>query len=163
MVVCVSNYLIEFCLIFRTYYIFMIKIPFGLTFSDGDDWETFCQSCLKIKPQNHHYNSVPADDGGDYGLDGFNSLGDVYQCSCPEKEYTDKEVYGHQRKKITDDFKKLNIYKDKIRKMLNGVKIKTWHFTTPVVKSKYLIIHCNKNEIKALGLDFIDKDFKNSN
>jgi hypothetical protein len=142
----------------------MINLPqIGLTFTDGDEWEEFCQSCLKIKHQHNNFKSVPADDGdGDCGLDGFNSIGDAYQCYCPEKEYTDKELYEHQRDKVTTDIQKLYDYKVKLKKILNGNKIKTWHFTTPLLKSKQLIHHCNTKEklVKSWNLDFIDDDFQ---
>jgi len=141
----------------------MIKLPnIGLTFTDGDEWEDFCQSCLKIKHQHQNFKPVPADSGGDYGLDGFNTDGDAYQCYCPEKEYTDADLYKHQRKKVTDDIQKLYDYRDKIKKILNGVKIKRWYFTTPVWKSKDLILHCNTKEnlVKSWGLDFIDDNFQ---
>lgn len=141
----------------------MIKLPeIGLTFNNGDEWEAFCQSCLKIKHQHHNFKSVPANSGGDYGLDGYNSIGDAYQCYCPEKEYTDKELYEHQRDKITTDIQKLFDYQVKIRKILNGSKIKTWHFTTPEIKSKELLLHCNikENLVKGWDLDFIDDDFE---
>lgn len=141
----------------------MIRLPnIGLTFSDGDEWEDFCQCCLKIKHQHQNFKSVPADSGGDYGLDGFNADGDVYQCYCPEKEYSDEDLYKHQRTKVTNDIQKLYDYQDKIRLILNGVKIKRWHFTTPVWKSKDLILHCNvkQNLVKSWGLDIIDEDFQ---
>lgn len=141
----------------------MIKLPdIGLTFSDGDEWEDFCQSCLKIKHQHNNFKSVPADSGGDYGLDGYNSLGDAYQCYCPEKEYSDKELYEHQRDKLSTDVQKLFDYQDKVSKILNGVKIKTWHFTTPLIKSKELILHANKKQdlVRSWNLDFIDPDFE---
>lgn len=141
----------------------MIRLPnIGLTFTDGNEWEDFCQSCLKIKHQHQNFKSVPADSGGDYGLDGFNTNGDAYQCYCPEKEYTDKELYEHQRDKITSDIQKIFDYQDKLRTILNGCKIKTWHFTTPLIKSKELILHCNTKEtlVKSWKLDFIDDDFQ---
>jgi len=141
----------------------MINISqLGLTFSDGDEWEEFCQSCLKIKFQHSNFKSVPADSCGDYGLDGFDSTGEVFQCYCPEKEYTDKELYEHQRIKVTTDVQKLKTYSDKLRTILNGVKIKKWNFTTPLIKSKELILHCNEKEnlVKSWGLDFIDDSFQ---
>ncbi|WP_374440277.1 hypothetical protein [Epilithonimonas sp.] len=141
----------------------MFKIPnLGISFSNGDEWEDFCHSCLKIKHQNDNYKTVDASSGGDSGIDGFTATGEVYQCYCPEKEYTDKELYEKQRDKITKDIQKLYDYQNSIRPLLNGVKIKTWHFTTPLYKEKSLILHCNDKEnlVKGWDLDFIDTDFK---
>lgn len=135
------------------------KLP---TFSNGDEWEEFCHNCLKIKHRDDNYKEVKASSGGDYGIDGFTATGEIYQCYCPEKEYTDKDLYENQRDKITKDIQKLYNNQDKIKALLNGIKIKTWHFTTPSYKNKELILHCNKKEnlVKSWGLDFIDSNFK---
>lgn len=141
----------------------MFKIPnLGISFSNGDEWEEFCHSCLKIKHQHDNYKSVDASSGGDSGIDGFTATGEVYQCYCPEKEYSDKELYEKQRDKITKDIQKLYDYQSSIKPLLNGVKIKNWHFTTPLYKEKSLILHCNEKEnlVKSWNLDFIDVNFK---
>jgi hypothetical protein len=141
----------------------MYKIPnVNISFANGDEWEDFCHSCLKIKHQNDNYKVVDASSGGDSGIDGFTVTGNVYQCYCPEKEYTDKELYEKQRDKITTDIQKLYDYQTAIRILLNGNKIKTWHFTTPTYKDKSLILHCNTKEnlVKSWNLDFIESDFK---
>jgi len=141
----------------------MNLLNIGLTFNSGNDWETFCHSCLKMKHQFHNYKKVDAIDGGDYGLDGFTSVGDVYQCYCPEKEYSDKDLYEHLRDKVRDDITKLSTYNKDISKILNGIKIKTWHFTSPrILSTPQFISHCNKYEniAKAWGYPFIDKNFR---
>jgi|SRR5690625_142271 len=141
----------------------MYKIPhLGIAFSNGDEWEEFCHSCLKLLHRDENYKSVDASNSGDSGIDGFTSSGKVYQCYCPEKEYTDSDLYEKQRDKITTDIQKLYNYQESIKILLNGIKIKTWHFTTPIYNNKKLLLHCNKKEnlVKSWNLNFIDKDFK---
>lgn len=134
-----------------------------ITFDNGDQWEEFCHSCLKIKHQNDNYKSVEANNGGDYGLDGFTTSGIAYQCYCPEKKYSNKELHEHLRDKLRVDITKLKTYKDKLGSLLNGVKIKTWNFTTPrLLTTPDFIVLCNKheNEVKSWNLDFIDTNFE---
>lgn len=33
---------------------------------DGDSWEDICQSCYRIRYQEHHYTEIPAVQGGYY-------------------------------------------------------------------------------------------------
>lgn len=143
----------------------------NLFFTDGDQWESFCHTCLKFRHQKDNYKPVDAvsykpideKDKGDYGLDGFTFTGIAYQCYLPEKQYSDKELYEHLYSKIRTDINKLNTYKDKIEPLLNGVKIKTWYFTTPkIIYSTDFHRLCNnyENDLKALNLSFIDIDFK---
>lgn len=135
----------------------------GISFTNGDDWEAFCVSCLKVKHQHNNFKEVNASDGGDYGLDGFNAVGDAYQCFCPEKSYTDDELYGKLRDKVTEDIMKLDLYKVQIKELLNNTVIKVWNFTSPkILYIPKFINHCNKYEniIRGLNLDFIDPNFK---
>lgn len=143
----------------------------NLFFTDGDQWEAFCHTCLKHRHQKDNYKPVDAvsykpideKDKGDYGLDGFTVTGIAYQCYLPENKYSKKELYEHLYNKIRADIKKLDEYKDKLTTLLNGVKIKTWNFTTPeIIYSTDFHRLCNgyENNIKALNLPFIDSDFK---
>ena len=143
----------------------------NLFFTDGDQWESFCHTCLKHRHQNDNYKPVDAvsykpideKDKGDYGLDGYTATGMAYQCYLPENKYSKKELYEHLYNKIRADIRKLDEYKDKLTTLLNGVKIKTWNFTTPeIIYSTDFHRLCNgyENEIKALNLAFMDPDFR---
>lgn len=143
----------------------------SLFFTDGDQWESFCHSCLKLRHQKDNYRPVeaisykPIDerDKGDYGIDGFTVTGIVYQCYLPEKKYSDKELYEHLYKKIRTDIQKLDTYKEYLSQLLNGIKISTWNFTTPtIIYSTDFIRLCNgyEDNIKEKKLPFIESNFK---
>lgn len=143
----------------------------NLFFTDGDQWESFCHTCLKYRHQKDNYKQVDAvsykpideKDKGDYGIDGYTATGIVYQCYLPVKNYSDKELYEHLYTKIRNDIDKLNQFKDKIELLLNGIKIKTWNFTTPKIiysTDFHRLVNGYENTIKALNLPFLDLDFK---
>lgn len=74
---------------------------------DGKRWEQLCDGCYRDRFQDYHYTKVPSNYQGDAGIEGFTRSGIVYQCYCPEKEYTDNELYNAQRDKVTKDIGKL--------------------------------------------------------
>lgn len=109
---------------------------------DGDSWEDLCQSCYRIKYQSEHYMEIPAAYRGDAGIEGFTQNGVVNQCYCPEKDFSDDDLYEHQRDKMTKDIAKLLSpdYKDRLLKL--GVPvIKEWHFVIPFYKDSRIIQH----------------------
>lgn len=128
---------------------------------DGDSWEAIMQICFRLKYEDEHYQPIPAS-SGDCGIEGFTKQGKVFQCYCPDNNLSSKDLYEKQRDKITTDLNKLNLYKKKLSKFLNGVVIKEWIFVTPESRMNDLVLHCNTKteEIKKLTLHFIDPDFK---
>lgn len=134
--------------------VMMYKTHFG--YHDGDSWEALCHLSLKMK-YGASYTEVPASPG-DFGLDGFIEEGIAFQCYCPERECTDKELYISQRDKINKDTKKLKLYETQVKNLLKNTKIKKWVLLTPHVKSNDIISYCNNktDEIRGYELDFID-------
>lgn len=135
---------------------------------DGDTWENLCQSCYRIKYQEQHYLEVPAVHGGDAGIEGFTRNGIVNQCYCPERDYSDDELYEHLRRKMTTDIGKLldKGYKARLNKL--GVPtIHQWHFVIPEYRDLRIIEHAEtkRNEVmKAKAnnpsqYDYIADDF----
>ena len=76
-------------------------------YMNGDAWEELCVSCYRLKYQTQNYTAIPAVHGGDAGIEGFTCNGIVHQCYCPERSYSDSELYDHQRDKLSADIKKL--------------------------------------------------------
>ncbi|EEM08343.1 hypothetical protein bmyco0003_49390 [Bacillus pseudomycoides] len=137
----------------------MYHTDFGIF--DGDSWETFCQRCLKIRYKEDGYQSIPAHFGGDLGIEGYTRDGVVFQCYCPDENYAPKELYEHQRDKLTKDLNKLIINKDELIKFIKGMKIKKWIFLTPEYHNKDIIQHCVKKreEYRGKNTSFLDEEF----
>lgn len=135
---------------------------------DGDTWEELCQSCYRIKYQAQHYLEIPAVHGGDAGIEGFTRNGIVNQCYCPERDYSDDELYEHLRSKMTTDIGKLldKGYKGRLNKL--GVPIiHEWHFVIPEYRDSRIIEHAEKKRKEVLDAkaknpsqyDYIADDF----
>lgn len=127
---------------------------------DGNAWEEYCQKLLRIRYQTD-YQEVPAQFGGDLGIEGFTCSGLVFQCYCPDEDPSGKDLYEDQRDKITRDIAKLIKNAAKISQL--GVEtIWEWHFLTPHYNSRDLLSHCRTKEIevKSKGLLSIHSDFR---
>lgn len=122
----------------------IIKNPY-----DGDEWEILMNKCYRMRYQEQGYQEIPANFGGDAGVEGFTKHGIVYQCYCPEKQYSDDDLWENQRDKVTKDIGKLLKNGERLKAM--GIKlIKEWHFVTPEYRDSRLLSHCEKNEKKLL-------------
>lgn len=135
---------------------------------DGDSWEKWCDMCYRDRYQLDNYQKIPSMVGGDAGIEGFTKYGIVYQCYCPEREYSDDELYNHLRDKMSDDIKKLLAEGNGKRLKGMGVPpIKEWHFVTPEYKDARILTHAanktkevlEKKEEDPNKFDYIDKSF----
>lgn len=137
------------------------------SYMTGDKWEELCVSCYIDRYQKENYQFIPAANGGDAGIEGFTQTGIVHQCYCPERKYSDNELYNHQKNKLTTDINKLKKNGNRL-KALGVPIIHEWHFNIPEYRDARIIQHANKkcNEIKSEKLnnsqdyDHIADDFK---
>ena len=98
----------------------------------GEQWEKLCNSCYRMRYQEDGYQEIPAAYRGDGGIEGFTKNGIVYQCYCPEKEYTDDELYKHMRDKMTTDISKfISIDYEKVLKGLGVRDVHKWQLVIP--------------------------------
>lgn len=133
----------------------------------GNAWEELCVKCYRLRYQKEHYTSIPAVQGGDAGIEGFTHNGIVHQCYCPEREYSEDELYGHQRNKLTTDIQKL-ISNGKRLKELGVPIISEWHFNIPEYKDPRILKHAQSKQQEVLtakendpvSLAHISDDFK---
>ncbi|QNK58551.1 hypothetical protein [Paenibacillus sp. PAMC21692] len=134
----------------------------------GDAWERLCESCFRMKYEDEHFTPIPAVHGGDGGIEGFTRTGRVYQCYCPEREYSDDELHNHLRNKMTKDINKLVSLKyGKRLKELGVLRIKEWHFVIPQYKDSRIIVHAETKRKEVLAYkrenpeeyDYIDESF----
>lgn len=115
---------------------------------DGNSWEALCQKLLRQKYPD--YQEVPAQFGGDLGIEGFTRSGLVFQCYCPDENLTGNDLYEKQRNKITLDINKLLRNLRDIAALGTGA-IREWQFLTPVFNSRNLIAHCRTKEGEVLA------------
>lgn len=123
--------------------------------SSGLKWEDICNSCYRIRYQEQGYQEIPASYKGDGGIEGFTKTGIVYQCYCPEKNYSDDDLYTHMRTKMTNDIAKFinKEYACVLKKL--GIKIvKEWHFVVPMYKDKRILEHAAKKTKEVLNYKY---------
>ncbi|MCU7766911.1 hypothetical protein [Priestia megaterium] len=136
---------------------------------DGDSWEKLCVSCYTMRYQKDHFQEVPAQYKGDGGIEGFTHSGVVIQCYCPEdNNYSNDDLYSHQRTKVTNDIGKFIDEKNaEVLKSFGLPCIKEWHFVVPEYKDRRIIEHIAKKiklvrqykESNPEFYDYISKDF----
>lgn len=142
-------------------------MPFIEGYMNGDAWEDLCVRCYRLKYQTQNYTAIPAVHGGDAGIEGFTCNGIVHQCYCPEREYDDKELYEHQRNKLTADIEKLMNNRDRLKEL--GVPpIVEWHFNIPEYRDSRILAHAHTKQEEVLAakkkspslFDHISDNFK---
>lgn len=124
---------------------------------DGDSWEKWCDGCYRDRFQDQNFIKVPAEYLGDAGIEGFTLSGIAYQCYCPEKDYSNDDLYEHLRNKVTRDIGKL-IDKDNAKRFKSlGVKrIKEWHFVIPEYKDKRILEHLEQKRKEVVAIAATD-------
>lgn len=128
---------------------------------NGDTWEDLCQQIFKKKYGDDGYQEMVASPG-DFGIEGYTKkTGLAFQCYCPDKEYTQIELYEKQRDKITKDLGKLKKYETQLQARLGDTKIKEWIFVTPEMNHNKLLKHAQtkQEEVKGWNLSIIADDF----
>ena len=137
----------------------MYKTAYGVF--NGDSWEDFCQQCFKRKYELDGYQEMPATFKGDLGIEGFTRTGILFQCYCPDMEYTPVKLYEAQRNKITIDLKKLVNNQKELKAYLGDMKISTWIFVTPEYNNKEIVRHCREKaeELRRMNLPLLEDDF----
>ena len=115
----------------------------------GNAWETLCVQCYRLRYQSDDYTAIPAFQGGDAGIEGFTNKGIVHQCYCPERPYSDNELYTHQRNKLTSDIEKL--MKNASRLHALGVPpVTEWHLNIPEYKDSRILTHAEVKRQEVL-------------
>lgn len=126
-------------------------IEFIKQYLTGEKWEALCNSCYRMRYQEEGYQEIPAQYRGDGGIEGFTKTGIVYQCYCPEKEYSDDELYEHMRKKMTKDIAKfISTDYEKVLKGLGVQNVHQWHFVVPQNKDRRILEHAEKKRKEVI-------------
>lgn len=115
---------------------------------DPNDWDRHIQSLLKVRYAQPVgcYQHIPADIGGDCGIEGFSHDGAAFQCyAC--QNWTDFGVLlQHQKNKMTADIGKLLKKEEELLKILGDIRIGIWNFVLPFWNDKELLKHARKKQ-----------------
>lgn len=120
-------------------------------YKTGNNWEDLCVQCYRLRYQNDNYTHIPAISGGDAGIEGYTNNGIVHQCYCPEREYSDNDLYEHLRDKLSDDIGKL-LKNGKRLKALGVPPIVEWHFNIPEYKDSRIISHIETKRQEVINV-----------
>jgi hypothetical protein len=103
-----------------------------------------CRQVFARKYQG--FQAVPGS-SGDYGIEGYTKPdGWAFQCYCPEKHYTQKELHEHLRDKLTEDVKKLKDNAQHLPKIIGATVLTRWIFVTPEINAHTLLAHAQNKE-----------------
>lgn len=131
---------------------------------DGQRWERYALQLLAAHYGPNEVQDVPADEGGDAGLDVLvPAQGIVYQCYAPREPLTSKDRYEKQRDKITADIKKLiEDPSGRVAAMLGEVELRRWVLFTPFFRRSDLIAHAQvkQREARDAGRPYVAGDFE---
>lgn len=118
-------------------------------YMDGNSWEELCVQCYRLRYQTDNYTAIPATHRGDAGIEGFTNKGIVHQCYCPERLYSDQDLYEHQRNKLTTDIEKLKNNSNRLSEL--GVPpVVEWHFNIPEYKDSRILAHAETKRQEIL-------------
>ncbi|MEJ8675334.1 hypothetical protein [Chromobacterium amazonense] len=126
--------------------------------NDGIEWENYCEKILRLKYSRKSFFTIPHEDRGDHGLEFFTRDGTIFQCYKPNGPCSMEEHKKKIQKKINDDLKKLDQYKNEIIQLLDGTVINEWVLLTPEIRTKDLIKYCNKKAKETIqkNIPYID-------
>lgn len=137
---------------------------------NGESWENLCIACYKMRYASEHFTDIPANRGGDGGIEGYTENGIVIQCYCPlDKNLSHQDLYENLRDKMTQDINKFIDEKNsKNLKKLGIPPIKEWHFVIPEYKDNRILEHKTKKiqlvkktrESNLELYDYISEDFR---
>lgn len=117
------------------------------------EWEAFCEIMLRNHYGQPNFWSVPDKDSGDFGIEFYTADGTIFQCYYPDLSVDMRKYKQKIQTKINDDLKKLKEYEAGIGGMLGDIKVKQWVLLTQELKSKDLLVYCNKKKKETLAED----------
>ena len=128
---------------------------------DGNQWEDLAHRLLQLKFGGHNYQKLPANHGGDGGLDGYTLDGFAFQCYAPARRYSLKDLYTHQRGKMTEDIGKFVKNETPLGDLIKPRKYSRWMFLVPEHLSKDLNEHAADKTREVIGKNCIhtENDF----
>jgi hypothetical protein len=127
----------------------------------GEDFEEMCWGLLRRRYPIPDLVRLPADLGGDHGLEGFSKDGIAYQCYADRDSLNLRHRTDKQKQKLTRDTSKLKKNATEIGALLDGVLIENYILMVPEFHATELVAHAVRRAeaVRDFGLGFIDANF----
>ncbi|MEU0155499.1 hypothetical protein [Micromonospora fulviviridis] len=127
----------------------------------GNDFEQRFFGLLRRRYSAEDLVFIPADMGGDCGIEGYSRDGVAYQCYADRDSLTLRHRTDKQIAKLNRDTLKLQKYEERLSEILGTTKIGAYILGVPEYHAAELISHANKRAelVKSWNLPFIEPDF----
>jgi hypothetical protein len=127
----------------------------------GDAFEDRCKGLLRRRYPPEQLVWVPADMGGDCGIEGFSTDGIAYQCYADRDSLTLRHRTDKQKSKLYTDTVKLKTYAGKLEEILDGVILKHYFLVVPEYHAAELVTYAaaRSEAVRRYKLTFIGEGF----
>lgn len=127
----------------------------------GDDFELFCWGLLRRKYPPQQLVYIPAQLGGDHGIEGFSTDGIGYQCYADRDSLSLRHRTDKQKAKLYDDTEKLQKNQKKLAGVLDGLVLDYYFLMVPEYHASELVSYAatRAEVIRGYGLPFISDSF----
>lgn len=127
----------------------------------GDAFEERCWGLLRRRYPPEQLVYVPAEMGGDCGIEGFSTDGIAYQCYADRDSVTLRHRTDKQKAKLYTDTVKLKTYATKLEEILDGVVLEHYFLMVPEYHAAELVAYAatRSEVVRGHGLTFIGESF----
>ncbi|MEU7832867.1 hypothetical protein [Nonomuraea sp. NPDC049129] len=127
----------------------------------GSAFEQTCWNILRRRYPPEKLAYIPAEMGGDCGIEGYSTDGIAYQCYADRDSLTLRHRTDKQKGKLYDDTVKLKKYATRLEGVLNGLIIQHYFLMVPEYHAADLIsyAHDRAAAVRGYGLSFISDNF----
>jgi hypothetical protein len=129
----------------------------------GEEWQRWANKLLTRRYGPTEYQTVPDNDRGDAGIEGFTiSEGHCYQAfGCDEPIGTGAR-YQAQRRKMTTDIGKFIANRATLVRIFGTTRITRWVLLVPYFDSKEIVVHASTKTAEVLGasLSYVGEGFR---
>ncbi|MGI5215415.1 hypothetical protein [Plantactinospora sp. CA-290183] len=127
----------------------------------GNDFEQRFFGLLRRRYSVEDLVFIPAEMGGDCGIEGYSRDGIAYQCYADRDSLTLRHRTDKQIAKLNRDTLKLQKYEDRLKEILGATRISAYILGVPEYHAAELISHANKRAelVRSWNLPFVDPGF----
>lgn len=129
----------------------------------GEEWQRWANKLLTCHYGPTEYQTVPDNDKGDAGIEGFTVTGGhVYQAYGCEEPISTSQRYEAQRNKMSRDIKKFIGNHATLNKIFGSVRVSRWVLFVPYFDSKQIVSLASKKteEVLAAKPPYVSDGFR---